>query len=48
MAAGRIGLKTQQGFLNYEAMDVAAYRKERLAAFVDRLRHLGLTRTPVV
>ncbi|MBN9080066.1 MAG: 3-hydroxybutyryl-CoA dehydrogenase [Rhizobiales bacterium 62-17] len=48
MAAGRIGLKTQQGFLNYEAMDVAAYRKERLAAFVDRLRDLGLTRTPVV
>lgn len=48
MEAGRIGLKTQQGFLNYEDMDVAAYRKERLAAFVERLRHLGLTRTPVI
>lgn len=46
MEAGRIGLKTQQGFLNYENMDVTAYRKQRLAAFVERLREMGMTRVP--
>jgi 3-hydroxybutyryl-CoA dehydrogenase len=48
MAMGKIGLKTQQGFLNYEKLDVAAYRKNRLAAFVDRLRDLDLTRPPAL
>ncbi len=47
MAEGRIGLKTQKGFLNYATLDIAAYRKERLAAFANRLRDLGLMRPPV-
>jgi 3-hydroxybutyryl-CoA dehydrogenase len=48
MAEGRIGLKTGQGFLDYESRDLDAYRRERLAAFVALLRHLGLTRPPVL
>lgn len=48
MAEGKIGLKTQQGFLNYEGLDIAAYKKQRLAAFIDRLRDLDLTRPPAL
>jgi 3-hydroxybutyryl-CoA dehydrogenase len=48
MAEGRIGLKTGKGFLDYESLDLEAYRRERLAAFVSLLRHLGLTRPPVL
>jgi 3-hydroxybutyryl-CoA dehydrogenase len=46
MAEGRTGLKTRQGFLDYEGMDVARYRKERMAAMVERLRDLDLARAP--
>jgi 3-hydroxybutyryl-CoA dehydrogenase len=48
MAEGRIGLKAGQGFLDYASLDVDAYRRERLAAFVALLAHLGLTRPPVL
>jgi 3-hydroxybutyryl-CoA dehydrogenase len=48
MAEGRIGLKTGKGFLDYETLDLDAYRRERLAAFLALLRHLGLTRPPVL
>jgi len=48
MEAGHIGLKTRRGFLNYEGMDVDAYRAERLKAFVAMLRHFDLVRPPVV
>jgi 3-hydroxybutyryl-CoA dehydrogenase len=48
MAEGRIGLKTAKGFLDYDNLDIDAYRRERLAAFVGLLRHLGLTRPPVL
>ncbi len=48
MAAGRIGLKTREGFLDYSGMDVPAYQRERLAAFVAMLRHMGAARPPVV
>lgn len=48
MAEGRIGLSTGEGFLDYSKMDIPAYRRERLAAFVAMLRHLGLYRPPVV
>jgi 3-hydroxybutyryl-CoA dehydrogenase len=48
MAEGRIGLKTGKGFLDYESLDLEAYRRERLSAFVALLRHLGLTRPPVL
>lgn len=46
MAEGRIGLKTGAGFLDYAGLDVPAYRKERLGAFVQRLRDLGLGTGP--
>ena len=48
MAEGRIGLRTRKGFLDYQGMDVAAYQRDRLAAFVGLLKHMGLTRPPVV
>lgn len=41
MAQGRNGLRDGQGFLDYENMDVPAYQRERLAAFVAMLGHLG-------
>ena len=47
MEEGRIGLRTGQGFLDYEGMDVPAYRLERLTAFVAMLRHMGMLRPPV-
>ncbi len=46
MDAGRIGLRTGAGFLNYEDMDVPAYRQERLKAFADMLKHMGLMQPP--
>lgn len=39
MASGRTGLAAGKGFLDYDAIDVPAYRQERLAAFVALLRH---------
>ncbi len=48
MAEGRIGLRTGSGFLNYDNMDVNAYRAGRLSAFVDLLRHFDLAKPPVV
>jgi 3-hydroxybutyryl-CoA dehydrogenase len=48
MAEGRIGLRAAKGFLDYTSLDVDAYRRERLAAFVALLGHLGLTRPPVL
>jgi len=48
MAEGRIGLKTGAGFLNYEGLDVEAYRRERLQSFVELLGHFGLNRPPVL
>ena len=46
MEQGRIGLSTQQGFLDYAGMDVDAYREARLKAFVELLKHFELTRPP--
>jgi 3-hydroxybutyryl-CoA dehydrogenase len=48
MKEGRIGLKTGKGFLNYETLDIDAYRIERLKAFVEMLRMLNLARPPVL
>src|SRR5437763_1451446 len=48
MADGRIGLKTGQGFLDYQGRDVEAYRRERLKALVELLGHFGLNRPPVL
>lgn len=47
MAQGRNGLRDGAGFLDYAGMDVAAYRKARLGAFVQRLRDLDLSPPPV-
>ena len=48
MAEGRSGLRDGAGFLNYEGLDVEAYRRERLKAFVELLGHFGLNRPPVL
>ena len=48
MAEGRTGLRTGAGFLKYEGLDVEAYRRERLQAFVALLSHFGLNRPPVL
>jgi 3-hydroxybutyryl-CoA dehydrogenase len=48
MAEGKVGLRTGEGFLDYSNMDVNAYREQRLAAFVDLLKHFGLAKPPVL
>ncbi|CAH1653027.1 3-hydroxybutyryl-CoA dehydrogenase [Chelatococcus asaccharovorans] len=48
MADGRIGLKTGKGFLDYENLDIDAYRRERLKAFAAMLDQYGLRRPPVL
>jgi len=48
MAEERIGLKTGKGFMSYEALDIEAYRRQRLEAFVKLLGHLDLMRPPVL
>lgn len=48
MAEGKIGLRTGEGFLNYEGLDVDAYREGRLSAFVDLLKHFQLQKPPVL
>jgi 3-hydroxybutyryl-CoA dehydrogenase len=48
MTEGRRGLRDGAGFLNYEGLDVEAYRRERLKAFVELLGHFGLNRPPVL
>jgi 3-hydroxybutyryl-CoA dehydrogenase len=48
MTEGRRGLRDGAGFLNYEGLDVEAYRRERLKAFVALLGHFGLNRPPIL
>lgn len=48
MAEGKIGLRSGEGFLDYSNMNVDAYREQRLAAFVDLLKHFGLAKPPVL
>ncbi|RYX99515.1 MAG: 3-hydroxybutyryl-CoA dehydrogenase [Bradyrhizobiaceae bacterium] len=48
MAEGKIGLRTGEGFLNYEGLDIDAYREGRLSAFVDLLKHFQLQKPPVL
>ena len=48
MEAGRIGLRSGSGFLDYDNLDIEEYRKERRGRFLGMLDHLGLTRPPVV
>ena len=48
MAEGKVGLRSGEGFLDYAGLDVDAYREQRLAAFVDLLRHFALAKPPVL
>ncbi|MEI6158284.1 MAG: 3-hydroxybutyryl-CoA dehydrogenase [Roseococcus sp.] len=48
MREGRTGVATGQGFLDYEGMDIPAYRRARLGALLERLRAEGLARPPVL
>jgi 3-hydroxybutyryl-CoA dehydrogenase len=48
MRAGRIGLRTGEGFYDFRNTDVERYRRERLGAYVALLRHFGLLRPPVL
>jgi 3-hydroxybutyryl-CoA dehydrogenase len=48
MAEGRTGLRSGAGFLDYAGLDLDAYRRERLKAFVALLGHFGLNRPPVL
>jgi len=47
MEKGRIGLSTGKGFLDYENMDIDAYKLDRQRAFVEMLRHMDMLRPPV-
>jgi 3-hydroxybutyryl-CoA dehydrogenase len=46
MAEGRNGLRDGKGFYDYAAVDVPAYRRERLAAFFRMLQQAGLAMPP--
>ena len=46
MHAGRNGLKDGVGFFDYRDRDLEAYRKSRLAGFLEQLRLAGLARPP--
>ena len=48
MEAGRIGMRSGAGFLDYAGKDIDAWREQRLAALVELLRHFGLARPPVI
>ena len=48
MREGHIGLTTRRGFLNYEGLDLDAYRAERMKAFIGMLGFLDLLKPPVV
>jgi 3-hydroxybutyryl-CoA dehydrogenase len=48
MRNGNIGLTTGKGFLDYEGLDIETYRAERIKAFVDMLRFMGVARPPVL
>ena len=48
MAAGRIGMKSGQGFYDWTGRDVEAHRQQRISAFVALLRHLDQLRPPVM
>ena len=48
MREGRIGLTTRQGFLNYEGLDLDAYRAQRMKEFIGMLGFLDLVKPPVL
>lgn len=46
MADGHTGMDAGQGFYDFAAMDVPAYRREKMALFVALLRHFDLLAPP--
>jgi 3-hydroxybutyryl-CoA dehydrogenase len=48
MAEGHVGLRTGRGFLDYEGMDIDAYREGRLRELGEQLSKMGLARPPVL
>ncbi len=46
MQAGRIGLKSGEGFFDYRNVDTAAYREDVLRRQLGMLKHLGLAPMP--
>lgn len=46
MADGHTGMDAGQGFYDFAAMDVPAYRREKMALFVGLLRHFELLTPP--
>lgn len=48
MHAGRVGLRSGEGFYDFRNMDVERFKRERLGAYVALLRHFGLLKPPVL
>jgi 3-hydroxybutyryl-CoA dehydrogenase len=48
MSKKRNGLRDGKGFFDYTGVDVQAYRRNRLAAFLRALQEAGLARPPVI
>lgn len=48
MEEGRIGVRSRSGFLDYDGLDVAAYQRDRLGAFIALLKHLDAAPVSVV
>ena len=46
MADGNLGMRTGRGFLDYQNMDIDAFRQDRLKSFVALLRLQNLVRPP--
>jgi 3-hydroxybutyryl-CoA dehydrogenase len=47
MEEGRIGLRSGKGFYDFSETDPEAWRRARLSAFLDMIRHTGLMKPPV-
>ncbi len=48
MHNNRLGLRTGQGFFDYDKVDVARYREEKLSAFLKLLKDNDLVKEPVL
>jgi 3-hydroxybutyryl-CoA dehydrogenase len=48
MREGHIGLTTRRGFLNYQNLDLDAYRAQRMKDFIRMLGFLDLVKPPVL
>lgn len=48
MENGKLGMRSGEGFYNFNDKDVGQYRAETLAKLVELLRHVGAARAPVI